>query len=154
LSAVAPLEVALLGLDDPALAAGAAELERWLRTVVRELCPEAVTVGARFVDDAEMRAIHHRYLGADHATDVLSFPGDDTPEGRHLGDLVVSLDTARRQAAAAGLGLEQELRELLLHGVLHCLGHDHETDQGEMDRLELELRERFVGKAAAAGSRP
>jgi probable rRNA maturation factor len=107
----------------------------------------------RFVGDQEMRGIHRRYRGRDHSTDVLSFPGDDTPEGRHLGDLVVSLDRASSQAAESGLTLDQEVRELLLHGVLHCLGHDHETDQGEMDRLELELRRRLVAAPGPAGQR-
>jgi rRNA maturation RNase YbeY len=151
LSSATPLEVSLLGLG-PKLGIDRTALEGWLASVVRELAPDAATVGVRFVGDAEMRELNLRYRGLDHATDVLSFEGDDTPDGRHLGDLVVSLDTARGQAAAAGLSLERELRELLLHGVLHCLGHDHERDRGEMDRLELSLRERFVG-IGTAGSR-
>lgn len=143
MSAERAVEVALLGLDEAGPELEAAALERWLGEVVGDLCPEAVSLAVRFVDDGEMRDLQRRYRGLDRATDVLSFPGGETPEGRHLGDLVVSLDTARRQAAAAGLELEREVRELLLHGVLHCLGHDHETDRGEMNRLELELRRRF-----------
>jgi probable rRNA maturation factor len=147
LTAVAPAEVTLLGLERRDAGLDPEALEAWLREVVSTLCPATASLAVRFVDDGEMRRIHRRYRGRDHATDVLSFPGEDTPEGRHLGDLVVSLETARRQAADAGLGLDQEVRELVLHGVLHCLGHDHETDQGEMDRLELELRRRFLGDA-------
>ena len=151
MSAAEPPEVSLLGLD-PDLGIDDGALERWLAAVVGELAPDAATLDVRFVDDAEMRATNLRYRGLDESTDVLSFEGGDTPEGRHLGDLVISIDTARRQAASAELSLERELRELLLHGVLHCLGHDHESDRGEMDRLELSLRERFVG-AGSSGAR-
>jgi probable rRNA maturation factor len=73
---------------------------------------------------------------------VLSFPGE---EG-HLGDILISVPTARRQAAEAGHGAERELRTLLLHGVLHCLGHDHETDGGEMERLERRLRKAWLDR--------
>ena len=90
----------------------------------------------------------------DAATDVLSFPGGATPEGRHLGDMVVAVPTARRQAAAAGHPVERELRSLLLHGVLHCLGHDHETDDGDMERLERRLRRRWSRRRRAAVSGP
>jgi rRNA maturation RNase YbeY len=136
-------EVVLQGLDAVAEVEPGA-LEGWLRGVVAELCPDAVSFGVRFVDDAEMQSVNERFRGESAATDVLSFPGEETPEGRHLGDVVISLDTARSQARSAGIALDREVRELLLHGVLHCLGHDHETDGGEMDRLELELRERFL----------
>jgi probable rRNA maturation factor len=148
---VVPADVAVLGLEGRDTGLDPTALEVWLRDVVATLCPGAVSLAVRFVDDGEMRRIHHRYRGRDHATDVLSFPGEDTPEGRHLGDLVVSLETARRQAGEAGLELGREVRELLLHGVLHCLGHDHETDRGEMDRLELELRRRFLDGASTPG---
>lgn len=70
--------------------------------------------------------------------------GPSMPRLDHLGDVVISLPTARRQAAEAGLSVERELQELLLHGVLHCLGHDHETDDGTMERLERRLRRRFI----------
>jgi probable rRNA maturation factor len=75
---------------------------------------------------------------------VLSFPGGSTLEGLHLGDIVISVPAARRQAAARGEALELEIRNLLLHGVLHCLGHDHETDGGVMQRLEKRLRRDWI----------
>jgi probable rRNA maturation factor len=150
LSAEPVVEVALLGLDDAGADLDESSLERWLAGVVRELCPGGASLAVRFVDDSEMREVQRRWRGLDHATDVLSFPGDETPEGRHLGDLVLSLDTARRQASASGLELEREVRELLLHGVLHCLGYDHETDGGEMNRLELELRHKLVESPVAS----
>ncbi|HJX27826.1 MAG TPA: rRNA maturation RNase YbeY, partial [Thermoanaerobaculia bacterium] len=94
----------------------------------------------RFCGDREMRRVNRQFRGKDKATDVLSFPGE---EG-HLGDILISVPTARRQALEAGHPAERELMVLLLHGVLHCLGYDHETDQGEMERLERRLRRRWI----------
>ena len=91
-----------------------------------------------------MRRLNRTYRGKDAPTDVLSFPGQETPEGPHLGDVVIAVPVARRQAEAAGHSSERELRVLLLHGVLHCLGYDHETDDGTMERLERRLRRRWV----------
>lgn len=123
---------------------GARRLRPWLDGLLDELAPDASSFTARFTSSREVREINRSFRDRDYATDVLSFPGDETPEGRHLGDVVIALPVARRQAAAAGCSLERELRGLLLHGVLHCLGHDHETDDGEMERLETELRARFL----------
>jgi probable rRNA maturation factor len=120
--------------------------------------------GVRFAGDRAMRRLNREFRGIDSTTDVLSFPGQaggpdaggpDTggPDaGGHLGDIVISVPAARRQAAAAGHDPQRELRILLLHGVLHCLGHDHEVDGGEMERLERRLRRRWIGPAGPAGS--
>jgi len=103
-------------------------------------------VTVALVSDAQMRAIHRRYLGFDQVTDVLSFPADASapwPAGsglRPLGDLVIASGRARRQARAAGHALGDELRVLALHGLLHLLGYDHETDAGRMARVEVRLR--------------
>jgi probable rRNA maturation factor len=121
------------------------ELTPWLRALLGELAPRADSFAVRFTSDRAMRELNHRYRGRDYATDVLSFPGGGTAEGRHLGDVVIAVPTARRQAEAAGASSGEELRRLLLHGVLHCLGYDHETDHGEMDRLERRLRRRWLG---------
>ncbi|MCG6963664.1 MAG: rRNA maturation RNase YbeY [Acidobacteria bacterium] len=96
--------------------------------------------------DERVRRLNSAYRGIDRSTDVLSFPdGDELPDGRRfLGEVVVSLDTARVQADRLGHGELRELEELVLHGVLHLLGHDHENDDGEMNRLELELREELL----------
>ncbi len=76
---------------------------------------------------------------------MLSFPGAASgPEGLHLGDIVVCPAIARSHARSAGHSPQRELKVLLLHGVLHCLGHDHETDDGEMERLERRLRRRWI----------
>ena len=94
-----------------------------------------------------MRDLNRDFRGRDEVTDVLSFPGARPPAPdaeRHLGDVVLCVPQARRQAAERGIALERELKTLLLHGVLHCMGLDHETDRGEMERLEGRLRRTWV----------
>ncbi|MGH9464120.1 MAG: rRNA maturation RNase YbeY [Thermoanaerobaculia bacterium] len=119
-------------------------LAAWLSPLVAELAPRAASLGVCLADDAALRRANRRYRGADRPTDVLSFPGQLTAEGWHLGDILISLPKAERQARRLQHSLDRELRELLLHGVLHCLGHDHEADDGEMAALELGLRERWL----------
>ena len=121
-----------------------ASLEAWLGRVVADLAPEATSFAVRLVDDEEMRQINHQYRDRDVPTDVLSFPGEESAEGRHLGDVAVSIPTARQQAQKRGHSLQRELRLLLVHGILHCIGYDHEADAGEMDRLEAQMRRRWV----------
>jgi len=94
--------------------------------------------------DKAVRALNARYRGKDRPTDVLSFPGPGAPHERDLGDIIVSLDTAARNARSQGRTLSAELDVLALHGFLHLLGYDHETDNGEMDRLEARLRRRLL----------
>lgn len=91
--------------------------------------------------DREVRRLNRLFRGVDRTTDVLSFPGPGrTADGRRLlGDLAVSVPQARRQARRAGWKLEEELALLVTHGYLHLLGYDHETDDGEMRRLEEAL---------------
>ncbi len=120
------------------------ELRPWLAALLGELAPAAASFAVRFASDREMRRLNRDFRGQDRPTDVLSFPGGATPAGAHLGDVVIAVPTARRQAAAQGHAVDRELRTLLLHGILHCLGHDHETDGGAMDRLERRLRRRWV----------
>jgi probable rRNA maturation factor len=92
--------------------------------------------------DQTIRELNQRFRDIDRATDVLSFPdGDELPSGRRfLGEIVISLDSARHQAEALGHGEVRELCELALHGTLHLLGYDHLRDQGEMNEIELKLR--------------
>ncbi len=133
--------------------AAAGSLRPWLSRLVAALAPPgdgAASLGVRFASDREMRRANREFRGKDRPTDVLSFPGEPAPpeeprqEPYHIGDILISVPTARRQAAAAGHGVERELRLLVLHGLLHCLGHDHETDGGEMERLEARLRRRWL----------
>jgi len=92
--------------------------------------------------DPAVRALNARYRGKDKPTDVLSFPGPGGAAG--LGDIVVSVDTAERNARRQGRTLQRELDVLALHGFLHVLGYDHETDDGTMDRLERRLRRKLL----------
>lgn len=87
--------------------------------------------------DAELRRLNQQFLGKDYATDVLSFPAG-APD--YLGDLAISLGRARVQAGEHGHDAETEVRILMLHGVLHLLGMDHESDSGEMARAEKKWR--------------
>jgi probable rRNA maturation factor len=108
---------------------------RVIQSFARKLERE-VAKGARFdclvTGDAELRRLNAQFRGKDYATDVLSFPGS---EG-HLGDLAISAVRARAQAREFGHSTEDELRILMLHGVLHLLGMDHEADNGRMARAE------------------
>lgn len=115
-------------------------LEPWLQEMVGALARDAQTLAVRLTGDEELHKLNREFRNVDRTTDILSFPGTKTPEGRHLGDIVISIPTVRLQAAERGHQLLRELKILLLHGVIHCLGYDHESDAGEMDRLEAALR--------------
>jgi probable rRNA maturation factor len=110
---------------------------------------EALRVGGEvslvLAGDRLLRRLNRDYRGKDRPTDVLSFPGDGGEAG--LGDVVISVETAGRNARRLGRSLLQELDVLALHGFLHVLGHDHETDGGAMDRLERRLRKQLLGHA-------
>ena len=96
-----------------------------------------------FVSDRKMRQLNKEFRGKDKTTDVLSFPfeADEFDTGKDfLGDIVISLEQAARQSAENGFDLVTEIKQLILHGILHLCGYDHETDDGEMNRRELELR--------------
>ena len=95
-----------------------------------------------FVSDKTIREFNRQFRGIDKATDVLSFPSDDA-DGSNLGDIAISVDTAAAQAKENGLTFEGEVAQLILHGLLHLSGYDHETDNGEMNRLELRLRRKL-----------
>ncbi len=120
------------------------ELEAWIRDLLHELAPKARTFAVRFVGRRGMKAICREFYPCKIVTDVLSFPGEMTLDGYHLGDLVICIPEARRQAARASHPLERELKILLLHGVLHCLGYDHEADGGEMFALEQQYRRNWI----------
>ena len=127
--------------------AQARRLRPWLERLVAGLAPQAGSLGVRFAGDRELRRWNRELRGKDRPTDVLSFPGGDlenAEDAGHLGDILISVPMARRQAVQAGHGVDRELQVLLLHGLLHCLGYDHETDQGEMERLEQRLRRKWI----------
>jgi probable rRNA maturation factor len=118
--------------------------------------PGGAGVTVCLVSDREIERWNRRYRGKTGPTDVLSFPamGDnglgkrngflpDSAARFERGDIAISPAAARRNARALGRGLEQELRVLILHGLLHLAGYDHETDSGEMERRERRLRRRL-----------
>jgi len=118
---------------------------RALREFARRL--QAEVAGGRVFDclitgDAALRRLNREFRGEDYATDVLSFGGqvDALP---HLGDVAISWRRAREQAHEGGHSMEDEMRILMLHGVLHLLGMDHETDNGRMARAEKRWRARL-----------
>jgi probable rRNA maturation factor len=94
-------------------------------------------------DDRTLRRLNREFRGKDKATDVLSFPAPPELAGQLAGDLAISLDTARKQAEEQEHSLRDEVRVLLLHGLLHLYGMDHEVDGGEMAAREAELRARL-----------
>ena len=94
-----------------------------------------------FVSDKTIRQLNRQFRGVDKATDVLSFPVDD--DESNLGDIAISVDTAAKQAKENGLTFDEEVAQLILHGLLHLCGYDHETDDGEMTRIELRMRRKL-----------
>jgi len=104
--------------------------------------PDA-SVTIAFVSDARIRELNLRFRDIDKATDILSFPNADATADNNLGDLAISLSRAARQARENDLEFDQEIAQLILHGLLHLCGYDHETDNGEMNRLELRLRRKL-----------
>ncbi|MCK5376645.1 MAG: rRNA maturation RNase YbeY [Acidobacteria bacterium] len=121
-------------------------LRRMISRCVGRLGRKDAEVHVLITGDDRIRELNLRYLGLDQATDVLSFPdGDLLPTGRTLlGEIAISLDTARRQAEELRHGEIRELEELALHGLLHLLGYDHGRDTGEMNDLELKLRKELL----------
>jgi probable rRNA maturation factor len=102
------------------------------------------TFTVAFVSDAKMKELNHSFRGKDGTTDVLSFPFEPDEfdlDISSLGDIAISAEQAQKQAAENNLSLETEIKQLILHGVLHLCGYDHETDKGEMNKRELKLRE-------------
>lgn len=127
-------------------APAADRLRSLVRSVAERLAVGRAEVHIRLTGDDQMRWLNRRFRSVDRPTDVLSFPdGDLLPDGRRLlGEIAVSMDAVSRQAADQGHAEARELDELVLHGLLHLLGHDHERDGGSMNRLELDLREELL----------
>jgi probable rRNA maturation factor len=100
-----------------------------------------------FVSDRAMRELNRCWRRQRGTTDVLSFPAEQSDfeksEGPTLGDIVISVERASAQAREHKLRFDTEVKQLILHGLLHLCGYDHETDHGEMNRLELRLRRRL-----------
>lgn len=113
-----------------------------------ETIPETLKKSATvaFVSDRKIRELNKTFRGKNTATDVLSFPfeaDEFESEESFLGDIIISLEQAARQADENNLDLETEIKQLILHGILHLCGYDHETDAGEMNTRELKLRDKL-----------
>jgi probable rRNA maturation factor len=136
-------DVRASGVDGRALVATAKKL---LAAV--DECDSSLSLTV--VDDAAIRELNRDHRGKDKPTDVLSFPmfeGGEAPQAgveRMLGDVVISVETARRQAAEYDATLQRELYRLLIHGLLHVMGHDHEEAR---ERAEMETQERRLADA-------
>ena len=131
-------------------------LEPFLRRVKNELGLDEASLTVCLVSDAEIARMNEKFRKKKGPTDVLSFPtvarrrpvrlrrgSRPVKPGEYLGDIAISPSTARRYAKKNGRTLSSELQVLILHGVLHLLGYDHETDHGQMDKIEQKLRKRF-----------
>ncbi|HPA45959.1 MAG TPA: rRNA maturation RNase YbeY [bacterium] len=118
----------------------AAWLRDLLETAVRSSGETDVELSVSLVNDDTIQDLSRRYLDKDAATDVISFPQRDEsdPTSRHLGDIVISVDTARRQAALAGHSVQEEVQHLAEHGLLHLLGFEHHgADHEEWNRAAI-----------------
>jgi probable rRNA maturation factor len=115
-------------------------LDRFLSSLAPALGIDSRSFTVVFITDDRMRDYNRDYRGFDKSTDVLSFRG----ESGYLGDILISSETAYNQARKSStLSFESNIRRLILHGLLHLMGYDHETDDGEMRAIERRLRRRF-----------
>ena len=128
--------------------------------VLQILRESACSFSVTFVGPRRIRLLNRRYRGKDYPADVLTFryPGESLEGQPFLGEILISPEVASRNARQWNATLQREVRRLLIHGVLHLLGYDHETDKGEMRRLENRLmrsrariRSGPVGRARYAG---
>jgi probable rRNA maturation factor len=124
--------------------------ERWQAFAMKalEIIPtDTAAVTIAFVSDRAMRELNRMWRHKQGTTDVLSFPAEqdefEKAEGPNLGDVVISVEQAARQAKENGLSFDQEIAQLILHGLIHLCGYDHSSDNGEMNRLELRLRKKL-----------
>lgn len=135
--APAPLHVSVATPDS--LNPATRGLSGWLAKAAPATARGDVSVA--LVSDRRMRALNRQFRGKDAVTDVLSFPANRTPGVTpFLGDVVIASGIAQRQAQEAGHSVQTEIRVLALHGLLHLLGYDHDTDEGKMARVESRLR--------------
>jgi len=116
------------------------ELRKFVSRLVQELDIGSRSFAVVFITDAAMRDYNRTYRGYDKPTDVLSFRGD----AGYLGDILISSETAYNQARkSVTLRFQTNIHRLIVHGLLHLMGYDHETDNGEMRAIERRLRRRF-----------
>ncbi|HTP69689.1 MAG TPA: rRNA maturation RNase YbeY [Dongiaceae bacterium] len=132
-----------------------ASLEKFFREIVKETGLRYPPAAVCLITDREMAVLNGKYRGKNRTTDVLSFPSEERAKPKSLGtaaaelrreflgDIAISPKVARKNAKQFGRTMEEEIRVLLLHGILHLMGYDHESDRGEMGREEAKLRRRL-----------
>lgn len=125
----------------------AQHFQNFIENAAKELFPDNnISVTIAFIDDTEMTSINNKFRNQKKTTDVLSFPVENEDfdlEDNYIGDIIISAEQAERQAIENSLSIELEFKQLILHGFLHLKGFDHETDNGEMNELELEFRDKL-----------
>jgi len=127
-----------------------------LETIAKELNinPDA-TIVIKLGDQEESKSLNLQYLKKDYPTDVLSFPfNEDLPDGFYIGDIFICYPIAEIQAKENNVSLQEELFRLMVHGILHLLGYDHEKDTGEMETLQEQLIDKYMRVTHDAADSP
>src|SRR5262245_29483484 len=131
----------IIGISGKAPGVSRSELRTWAQMILRHLQQTQAELSLALVTDPMIHALNRQYRGKDKPTDVLSFPLADEIQPSVLGDVVISVDTTARQAQQHGHSLGEELQILLIHGILHLLGYDHEVSRGESIRMRRKEQE-------------
>ena len=122
-------------------------LQNKIKIILVSLNCEEKEISVLLTDDKNMQRLNNKYRNQNKSTDVLSFPQDDSSkigfEPLLLGDVVISVDSAKKQSTLHELSLEEELVLLLIHGILHLLGYDHERSQKEARQMQEKTRKIF-----------
>ena len=126
-----------------------ARLDRQARAILSDVGEASAELGILFVGDQRMRSLNRQYRGKDRTTDVLAFALREAPHSSSsvLGDVVIAVPTAVRQAKEGQRSLDEELTVLLVHGILHLCGYDHERSEKEARRMQR--RERMILRSLA-----
>jgi probable rRNA maturation factor len=138
----------LINNEFPEIKVDARKIEQQIGKVLTSLDCNEHEISILFIGDQGIRELNHQFRDIDRPTDVLSFPqileGElEAPGALVLGDVAISLETARCQSEEHGLSFEEELTLLLIHGILHLLGYDHEISDQEEERMRSKTRELF-----------
>ena len=136
----------LIKNEYPKIKVDTGKIKQQIGRVLSSLDCNECEISILFVGDQEIRDLNNRFRGVDRSTDVLSFPqlsDDDPGPVLVLGDVAISVETAHQQADDHGLSLEEELTLLLIHGILHLLGYDHEISDQEEEKMRSKTRELF-----------
>jgi probable rRNA maturation factor len=139
----ATIDIAVESPRWDALSGAEAIVRGAIEAVLADCGEDAAEVSVALADDAQIRELNRRWRGKDAATNVLSFPAADGPasEARFIGDIILAFETLEREALAEAKPLPHHLAHLAVHGTLHLLGYDHESDS---DAERMERRERDI----------